>query len=305
MNYNPYDPPRAALPASPTSSIVGGQPQPWDIGEVLGHSWEIFKSHWGVLLFAPIVAGVVMLIPSGIVLGLAIQSLMNDSGSASDPLRLIAALSGPRWHIASLLVQIIGAFFAVGLVRIFVTAARGETPSFSDLFGGGSRLLAMLVQRLLLGVLLVVATLFFVVPGVILYCGMWAAPYFLVDAEMGIFDAMKASWDATTGQKMELFLFFLVAFVINIAGALPCGLGLLVTAPLTALATAVIFLRISGRGPGAPPMVAAYGAYPPGYGPPGTGYGGPPQGAPPVGGGYGGPPPGAPPGYGGPGPGMG
>jgi uncharacterized membrane protein len=70
----------------------------------------------------------------------------------------------------------------------------------------------------------------------------------VVDQNMGPIEAMKASWGATTGQKLPIILWGLVAFLVMMAGGLACGLGMLVAMPIVYLAHTTIYLRLSGRG---------------------------------------------------------
>jgi hypothetical protein len=181
------------------------------------------------------------------------------------------------------------------------------------MFAGGSRFLPLLGGLFLSMLIAMPAFAMLIIPGIIVSLGLSFAQFYIVDQNMGPIDALKASWEATKGHKLQLFLFGLVAILMMIGGYLACCIGAFVALPLVMIAWATIYTRISGTaGTGFPgemqPPQGPYGGGgygppgggPPGYGgPPGGGYGGPP------GGGYGGPPSGgfgAPPGggYGGP-----
>src|SRR4051794_12804735 len=71
MNYNPYAAPQAPAPAAPLPPGAG-PPMPWEIGEVVGQAWEIFKVQWAPLIFAPVVAFLIMMIPSLVAMGVLI-----------------------------------------------------------------------------------------------------------------------------------------------------------------------------------------------------------------------------------------
>ena len=177
-----------------------------------------------------------------------------------------------------------------------LAAARGETPQFATLFSGGARFLPFFGLTLLSYLAYGIGFLLLVVPAIILVCGLWAASFFLVDANLGVVDSFKASWEVTKGQRGAYFVFAIVGGLLQAAGILACCVGILATLPIFFVAQAIVFLRMTGRGapalpaagfgpPGGPPP--GYGGPPPGYGGPPPGYGGPPPG----GGGYGGPPP--------------
>jgi uncharacterized membrane protein len=279
-------------------------PQPWEIGEVISAAFEAFKANWVVLVFAHLLGGVLVAVPSVIPLILVLTGAIDGE-------------SPEYWGIrgASMFVVLtLDAFLYVGLWRISLSAARGERPEFALLFSGGSRFLAMFGTFWLLALTVGLGYALLIVPGVILALGLYMSMLFVVDQNMGPIDAMKASWSATQGYKGRLFVFGLLAFVMLIAGYIACFVGVFVVVPILSVASAIIYLRLSGRGAPAPPYGLpapgfAGGGYPgqpygPGYGPQG-GYGGPQgggYGGPPGGGGYGGPPGGAPPGgYGPPG----
>jgi hypothetical protein len=317
VNYNPYAPPQAAVqPYTPPPPGVG-QPQPWEIGEVVSQAFEAFKANWVVLVFSMLIVGVlvmILIVPLGVLVATGV----------------IEVNSVEYWGVYSasvFLILTLDAFLYVGLYRIALVAARGQRPEFGLLFSGGDRFLAMLGTLWLSFLIVAFGYALLVVPGIILGLGLSMSLMFVVDQNLGPVDALKASWGAMQGHKLHLLLFGLVAFAMVVAGELACGVGLLAVIPILWVAHAIIYLRLTGRGAPARPaygMPAGYPgqAYPPqGYGPPvgggyapqgpQGGYGGPqggfggPQGGGgyggPQGGGQGGPPPGGGGGYGPPG----
>jgi uncharacterized membrane protein len=298
MNYNPYAPPQAGPPPHPPQAQGAGMPQPWEIGEVISAAFEAFKANWVVLVFAHLLGALLAAVPSLLPLILVLSGAIDvDSG----------AYRG-IYGACMIVTFTLDVFLYIGLWRISLAAARGERPEFALLFSGGNRFLAMFGTFLLLMLVVGLGWVFLVVPGVILGLGLYMSTLFVVDQNMGPIDAMKASWSATLGHKPRLFVFALLGVGMMIAGYIACLVGVFVVIPILSVASAIIYLRLSGRGAPAPmyglpaPGFSGGGGYPgqpyaPGYGPQG-GYGGPPGG----GGGYGGPPGGAPPGgYGPPG----
>jgi hypothetical protein len=310
MNYqnNPYAPPQAApLAAQPVSPFAG--PQPWSVGEIFSIAWERFKQNWAVLVFTYLLTLVITQ-----AIG-AVPNVIAATGAVDDQMVILGMTGG-----VTLFNFVVSCFFYSGLTRIWLEAARGQTPSFGTMFTGGDRFFAFLIAYFLLSLVAGVGFLLLVVPGVILLLGLGLAPFYVVDAKMGPIAALQASWAATKGQKGDLFVALLASMGVIIVGLLACGVGMFVAAPICYVAYAVAYTRISGNGvvprlaapagpPGYPMQQPAYGppGAPGGYGPPGGGYGGPPGGGGygPPGGGYG--PPGGggggygpPPGYGGP-----
>jgi hypothetical protein len=142
---------------------------------------------------------------------------------------------------------VIGAFFAVGTTRIFLTALRGESPDFGLLFSGGDRFLPMLGTQILLGFAVVFGFLLLIVPGVILSLGLFYAPYLVVDQELDPVDALKESWRITKGHKASLFGLLFVSGFVLLAGLLALVVGIFVAAAVVGGGVAVVYLRLSGQ----------------------------------------------------------
>jgi uncharacterized membrane protein len=65
---------------------------------------------------------------------------------------------------------------------------------------------------------------------------------------------MRASFEVVSGNVGQLLLLAIVCLVLNLVGALLCGVGLLVTLPMTAIAIAYAWRFFTGG------MIAPQGA---------------------------------------------
>ena len=72
------------------------------------------------------------------------------------------------------------------------------------------------------------------------------AGYEVVTAENGT-DALKKASELTKGRIGELFVFGLALFGINLVGAILCGVGLLFTYGITAVAVAYAYRTLNGE----------------------------------------------------------
>lgn len=72
-----------------------------------------------------------------------------------------------------------------------------------------------------------------IITGVLFF---WIAPL-LADKRVAGAESWKASLAHTKGNFVDILIFTLVASVVNMVGSLACGLGLLVTIPVTLAAT--------------------------------------------------------------------
>lgn len=147
--------------------------------------------------------------------------------------------------MASLLVT---SFMTGGIVLTAMKAVRGERVTFADPFSGGRFFGPMLVAAIAGSIVMLIGYLLCIVPGVIVALGVCLYPYLIVDQTMPGVDALKKSWEMTKGHKMTFFLFGLIGIFVFIAGALACGIGLLlVSLPMAILGAAYMYLRIKGE----------------------------------------------------------
>src|SRR5262249_36951091 len=138
---NPYAPPQP-VQQPVQSQGPGGPQQPWEFGEALGVAWRAYTENAAVVILAPIVAGLILLVPVGIFFGVMMALLLNGSFEALGRPEFQLQMQGIGLGI-SIISVLVATFFEVGLTKIWVAAARGESPGFGMLFSGGNRYLAM------------------------------------------------------------------------------------------------------------------------------------------------------------------
>ncbi|KAF0842536.1 hypothetical protein [Nocardia caishijiensis] len=298
------------------------------VGAALGYAWEKYKNNvvvWIgiVLIFAVIQAALTFLF------GLGNSTDTDYNGNFSVGFGI--------WQfIGSVVSTVVGYLISAAMVRGALHETDGRKPGFGDFFKF-TNVGAVIVASLLVGIATGIGFVLCILPGIVVAFFTWFTLYFVLDRNQDAITAIKSSFSAISANAGPLLLLALALFGINIVGALLCGLGLLVTIPLSVLATAYAYRVITGgpvaggqrvADPGYPPYGGSAGGFgeQPGYGAPGTGGygepgfggqqpGGPGYGQPGFGGqepGYGGQQPGGPgygqpgfggqqPGYGGPG----
>ncbi|UMZ74414.1 DUF975 family protein [Natranaerofaba carboxydovora] len=101
-------------------------------------------------------------------------------------------------------------------------------------------------QPLIVG-FLVIMGLPGMIPGILLAIKLFFFDYFIVDKDMGIIESLKASFRLTKGRLLKLIVFFLAVVLINFGGILLLGIGLLVTMPISFLATAHVYKKLVER----------------------------------------------------------
>ena len=239
-------PPAAQPPAAQPPPAPGAQPQPAggfpppapgagtdviDVGKSISYGWEAFKKYPG-----PAHRGVVIII----VVSFLISILASAAGSESSFLGLLLNIVG--WVVSIAL--------AKGLVTIALDVTYGREPDLSKLFSAehfGQFLLAGILVGLLVGIGLI----FCIIPGLFAAVALQFTQYRVIDRDESAFDALGGSWELVKPQFGSLVLLILALFGINLLGLLLCGLGLLITVPLSAVAVAHAYRTAGGQMPAA------------------------------------------------------
>jgi len=120
-------------------------------------------------------------------------------------------------------------------------------------FSGGKYFGTMFVALIGFTLAVGVGSMLCVVPGYIVWFGLWPFAFIIVDQKLAGIDALKKAWAMTNGHKMNIFIFWLLSVVAIIAGEIACFLPvLLVSYPLIFIASAHMYLSLKGERPQLP-----------------------------------------------------
>jgi uncharacterized membrane protein len=145
---------------------------------------------------------------------------------------------------------LIMSFFLGGVVEFALKVARGQPVEFGEVFGGFKYFGPIFVATLGTNLAVVIGGIFCVIPGLILGAGLSMSNCLIVDQKLGGIEALKKSWEMTTGHKGSILVYLLLAFLVIVAGVAACCLGaLLVSGPLIAIGTSYIYLKLKGEQP--------------------------------------------------------
>ena len=161
----------------------------------------------------------------------------------------------------------------MGLLRIMLNFCDGKSGRFSDLFSSSDLFFSYLLGKiayvlivlsglifLLLSVVLdhifgsnllfpLLGILLSIIPGIILGIRLQFFGYFIIDKRLGPTKSLVRSYAATKGLMGDLFFFDFLLLGINILGFLCFGIGLIVTIPITMLALAFVYRKLSSSFP--------------------------------------------------------
>ena len=120
----------------------------------------------------------------------------------------------------------------------FVDGDRGE---LADLFAKISLIIPYFVASIVVGIITTVGFMLLIIPGIYWGLRFQFFGWVIVDKEVGPLEAMRESWEITRGSAGSLFLFALLLFAVNLVGALVVLVGLIVTVPLSLVATGYVY----------------------------------------------------------------
>ncbi len=200
-----------------------------DIGGWISEAWELYKANFALLCVATLIAALLGVFTFGV-------------------------LMGPLW---------------AGLTLIILRLSRKQepVPQIGDVFKGFD----FFLQALLYVVVLMVAGC---VLGFVPRIGQ-AAPMLLlplvmfsmcliVDQQMEFWPAIQASFEKAKTEYVSLLVLWLVASLISAAGAILCGVGVILTAPFSAIVAVVAYRHLfEGTEAEAIPVVEAATEAPP------------------------------------------
>ncbi len=148
----------------------------------------------------------------------------------------------------------ISAIFSIllggGFIFFLLKFIKRESVQIIDLFrlfedmGLGANYVVMSILK---SALVAIGFLLLFIPGVYLAVGYIFAPYLVIDKGFSPWQALEESRKRVHKNWFQFFIFVLVLAVLNIIGAIPLGLGLIVTIPITYVATTKLYGLVFGE----------------------------------------------------------
>lgn len=144
------------------------------------------------------------------------------------------------------LVHIVFNFFvAFTFVRIGLRFVKGENFVFKDVMVVDWKVFGLYVLGSLLFLIAYLAGLaLFIIPGVIALIRLGFFGFIILDEHLQPIPALKKSFEMTRGHFWKLLGFTFILCLVNMLGVILAGVGVLVTAPFSLLATSYMYDRI-------------------------------------------------------------
>lgn len=148
-------------------------------------------------------------------------------------------------QILSAILTVFQLFLSLGFLKIMLLLIDDNYVKVADLFNNFAQFLPYIVAYLLYMIAVVIGLFLLILPGIFIAIRLQFYPYFILEGTHSAVAALQKSYYQTEYFTFELLLFGFVVIVLNILGALFFGIGIILTYPLTTMATAVIYKHLS------------------------------------------------------------
>ncbi len=187
-----------------------------NIGQYFGEGWELFKQYGGGFIGFIFVSFAINLV-------LAFIPVLGQIGSV--------VIAGP-----------LNAGFFIVAFKI----AKNRQYTFGDFFRGFDNFLQLFLTNLVMGIFVLLGMVLLVIPGIYLAIAYAFAIALVVEKRLEFWDALETSRKIITKQWFSFFgLFFLIG-LLNLAGVIALGVGVLVTAPWSVCILAAAYKDVVG-----------------------------------------------------------
>lgn len=230
-----YGPPGYGAPAGPVFAV----------GDAISYGWRKVTSNLGPWILVALIFLAVNIAWSWITGGF---DQFRDQYDFTDT--NFAAVGGIT--VTSVVLGIVGTVIGYLVTAFFTRGAldevAGRRPDVAAFFRIGN-VLNVLLAALIVGILTGVGLVLCILPGLAVLVFSAFVYYVALDQGTDAISAIRTSFSLVAKNFGQMFLLLLALFGINILGAIPCGLGLFVTIPLSYVAVGYAYRRLTGGVP--------------------------------------------------------
>jgi uncharacterized membrane protein len=167
----------------------------------------------------------------------------------------IVSLSDPReytvsmlliYQLLSIIASIVSIPLYAGYYFVAVRQLSGQEFSFRDFFGGFRHPLQLVLAAFVSGIFFFFGMLLLVLPGIYLVVSYSFMQFLIIDHHMNFWQAMQMSRKVVTRHWLKVFWLLCLLFLVNVAGILALGIGILVAVPVSYCALTVAYRQVFG-----------------------------------------------------------
>lgn len=245
---NPFVAPQSELIQQPEPGAANGDPLPWSPVDALKFGWGVLRNEPTIALWFLLALAVPSVLS---IIGTLVTFVGSKFGS-----REMAVAGAVVYLTNSLLVgPALLLWIGAGAARVSLLKARGQPAVFADIFRAPFWSSLGLGLPFALGAL--ASACIYFTPCAILVLALHISQCVMTDRRAGPLRSLTTSWSLTAGHRLALLVFSILALGVAVGAALigvvTCGVGLIASVPtaaaLLSIATAFIYLSLSGERP--------------------------------------------------------
>lgn len=145
----------------------------------------------------------------------------------------------------SIVFFVLNSLLTIGTMQVLLLLVKGKNPTVNDIFSRLDVVWQYIIASICSGLILVAGFILLIVPGIIWAIKFQFYPFIILEKKVGPIEALKRSAAITKGNMWNLFLFGLLLIGLNILGLLCLVIGLLVTIPVSMIASAYVYKKLS------------------------------------------------------------
>ncbi|GBR77563.1 hypothetical protein RDn1_222 [Candidatus Termititenax dinenymphae] len=137
---------------------------------------------------------------------------------------------------------------SIGWIKTALAVLSGKKPEFKYFTWDNLKYFwTYLGTNILISLIVIAGTILLIIPGIVWTLTYAFAPILVIDQKLSVTKALAASRQIVTGQRWNVFVWYLAIGVFNFVGMLLLGIGLLFTIPVTFFATSYVYGKLAGK----------------------------------------------------------
>lgn len=238
-----------------------------NLGKAFSSGWNIFTKHAGVLIGGSLtyIAMIFMLEMIFIIPMIHTTARMPQSTAP------FSQMFGVQSGVFSIAIIFLLAPLFGGLSILLLNATRDNSPSINDLFSGYRNYWKWVGLYFLISMIAFIAEFIGILGFSIMSLGIaislvvlmtaimvrWLFIFFAAADGAGIIESFKKSAEMTKGIRLPLFGILIVLWLFATAGVIACGIGVILTSIIAALAITSIYVDLKSQMSGTAPSESA------------------------------------------------
>lgn len=212
--------------------------------EAIKFGWNTFKKNPVFLIGTYIIIGAIQQVVSMFLSGGSFFKFTTDQTSNA----IQSAGGGYLGFVGSGASILISILLSLGLLKAYLNLVNNSKGDFKDIFSEFKNIklvINYLVASVIVGLIVLGGFILLIIPGIYLVVRLGLFQYYLIEKGMGAMDSIKASWNATKGNVVNLLVFGFFALLVGLVGFAALLVGLIVAIPIITIADIYVYKMLS------------------------------------------------------------